>query len=149
MEFPDLPTSDKGVSFQTHDTEYLEINEEVISQWLIDIIQNEGKTLNQLSYIFCSDEFLLDLNIKHLNHDTLTDILTFPLSEIGPINAEIYISTDRIIDNASIFGKSTIGELHRVIVHGLLHLCGYDDHSASDITVMREKEDYYLDLLPV
>ena len=149
MEFPELPTTDKGLSFQTHDTDDPGINEGLLFQWLISIIQKEGKTLHHISYIFCSDDFLLDLNIKHLNHDTLTDILTFPLDESGPIHAEIYISTGRVKENATKFGKTYTEELHRVIAHGILHLCGYDDHEDHDVKLMREKEDFYLSLLPV
>lgn len=147
IEFPNLSNPDNGISFETHDTIIPEINEELISQWLIGIIEKEGKSLDHIGYIFCSDEFLLDLNLKHLNHDTLTDILTFPLNEKGSILAEIYISLDRVKENASIFDKSFLEELYRVIAHGVLHLCGYDDHTPSDIEIMRNKEDLYIGLL--
>ena len=102
-------------------------------------------SLKQLNYIFCTDDYLNDLNVKYLNHDTYTDILTFPLSEgCAPIEAEIYISLERVTDNAFRYGNTKVKELLRVMIHGVLHLCGFDDHSPESILEMRDKENFYL-----
>lgn len=98
-----------------------------------------------ISYIFCNDEFLLKLNQQYLNHNTLTDILTFTLSNSGlPLVSEIYISLDRVNENAGNLNIPFIHELYRVMIHGILHLCGYSDHSTAEKLLMREKEDFYL-----
>lgn len=111
------------------------------------IFSTENKDLNQLSFIFCSDEELLELNIKHLNHDFFTDILTFDLSDSeDSITSEIYISTDRVRENAKHLKIPFLQELTRVIIHGALHLCGYEDKKKSEISLMRQKEDHYLRL---
>lgn len=106
----------------------------------------EGAAIEDLSYIFCSDEYLLDINRRFLNHDTYTDIITFDYRNNGkePIQAEIYISTDRVADNALRFGVAKSEEMHRVIFHGLLHLCGYKDKTTAKKKEMREREDHYL-----
>ena len=111
------------------------------------IFKKEGKKLGQLTYVFCSDEFLLDINRIHLQHDYYTDIITFDLSEgTDYINGEIYVSADRVKDNATRLGIPISHELHRVIFHGLLHLCGYKDKTKEQVKVMRAKEDFYLNL---
>jgi probable rRNA maturation factor len=107
----------------------------------------EGFKLGSLTYIFCSDEYLLALNQQHLQHDYYTDILTFNLSSTEKVvNGEIYISIDRVRDNAENHDKTFINELHRVIFHGALHLCGYKDKTKSQEKEMREKENQYLSL---
>jgi probable rRNA maturation factor len=109
------------------------------------LFMTEGIDLNTLSYIFCSDEYLLKINQEQLKHDTLTDVITFPYSKIGePVTAEIYISTDRIKENAKKYNTLYQNELLRVMLHGALHLCGYTDKSKSNKLQMRIKEDYYL-----
>ena len=109
------------------------------------IFKKEGKSLYLINFIFCSDDFLLDINRTHLQHDYYTDIITFPLSEKShPIEAEVYISLDRVKQNAKDNKQSFTSELLRVLTHGALHLCGYKDKSKSDIKTMREKEDYYI-----
>lgn len=111
------------------------------------IFSLENKDLNQLSFIFCSDEELLELNKKHLDHDFYTDILTFDLSENeDSIISEVYISTDRVRENAKHLKIPFLHELTRVIIHGALHLCGYRDKKKSEISIMRQKEDHYLRL---
>lgn len=116
-----------------------------LKDFLQQIFILEKHELESMDYIFCNDEYLLTLNQNYLNHDTLTDILTFPLSEPNaPLIAEIYISTDRVKENAQLFHTSFELELHRVMIHGVLHLCGYDDHSDKDKKAMRRKEDEYL-----
>ena len=119
----------------------------VTTNWVKNAIKKERKTLGSLSFIFCSDTYLLRLNTEYLNHDTLTDILTFPATEDPKlIEGEIYISVDRVRENALKFKTTFDEELHRVIIHGTLHLVGYDDKSVSDKAKMREKEEAYLSL---
>lgn len=109
------------------------------------IFQNEGRNLTALDYVFCSDEFLLTLNQDYLQHDTFTDIITFDLSENkSSIIGEVYISVERVRENALHFDTSFLIELRRVIFHGALHLCGYRDKSTSDKQIMTAKEDFYL-----
>jgi rRNA maturation RNase YbeY len=123
-------------------------NETVIKNWIKNTVSNEGKLLGEVQYVFCSDEYLLEINRKYLNHDYLTDIITFPLTESETlITAEIYISIDRVKDNSTKFNSSLTNELNRVIIHGVLHLCGYDDLTEEEKKIMRRKEDYYLNLL--
>jgi probable rRNA maturation factor len=111
------------------------------------VFKKEKKQLGQLSYIFCSDDYLLEINRQYLNHDFFTDIISFDLSGPGPaLNAEIYISVDRVRDNARDFKSSFKNELHRVIFHGALHLCGYKDKKRVDQQKMRKMENKYLDL---
>jgi len=108
----------------------------------------EGYQAKDISIIFCSDEFLLDLNKQHLNHDYFTDIITFDLTpkKEKEITGELYISTDRVKFNAKDYNTTVNNELHRVIFHGILHLCGYKDKSKKDIAIMRAKELQYLNL---
>jgi probable rRNA maturation factor len=111
------------------------------------LFKKEKKKLSELSYIFCSDDYLLEINRQYLGHDFYTDIVTFDLSEPAqPLNAEIYISVDRVRDNAREFNSSFKKELHRVIFHGALHLCGYRDKKAKEQQIMRKMEDKYLSL---
>lgn len=109
------------------------------------MLKREGKRVEAINYIFCTDRFLLDLNEKHLKHNTYTDIITFEFSgKHQPLISDIYISIDRIKDNAISFSTSFINELHRVIFHGALHLAGYKDKSKIDLILMREMEDKWL-----
>jgi len=111
------------------------------------LFKKEGFKLGELSYVFCSDEYLLTLNQQHLQHDYYTDILTFDLSSSKKeIEGEIYISIDRVRDNAENHDKTFINELHRVIFHGALHLCGYKDKTTAQEKIMRQKEDEWLAL---
>ena len=105
---------------------------------------SEKRKLKSINYIFCTDQKLLEININYLKHNYYTDIITFNLSENQAIWGEIYISWDRIKENAKIFGVSRISELYRVIFHGALHLCGYRDKSSKEKSKMRKKEQYYL-----
>ena len=116
-----------------------------LKKFILSIFKKEKKELDALNIIFCDDEYLLDLNRQFLHHDFYTDILSFPLSKANqPLIAEIYISIDRVRENARIAGSSFKEELHRVIFHGVLHFCGYKDKSDSDIRVMRLMENKYL-----
>lgn len=117
-------------------------DEETIRQWLIKIAGREQVEINELNYIFLSDEELLDINRSYLGHDFYTDIITFPLHEKGePIEADIYISVDRVKDNAREFNTDFEQELMRVIAHGLLHLCGYSDKTSVEQELMTKKEE--------
>ena len=111
------------------------------SNWLNAVATSEDKTIGNLSYVFCSDDFLLEINQSYLNHDTYTDIITFDYNEDGLLNGEIYISTDRVVENALRFRESETNELHRVMVHGLLHLCGYPDKTDEEKDMMRKLEN--------
>ena len=108
------------------------------------IFKKEGRPLLSINYIFCTDKALLEINKQFLKHDFYTDIITFDLSESDEIAAEIYISVDRVRDNASLLGVSFKSELHRVIFHGALHLCGYSDKTKDQKAEMRGKEGFYL-----
>lgn len=112
-----------------------------------DLFKREGVALENLTYIFCSDEYLLEINRSYLKHDYYTDIITFDLSpDKTAITGEIYISIDRVRDNAQTMGQSLATELHRVIFHGALHLCGYKDKTKADKAIMTQMEDKYLSL---
>lgn len=118
--------------------------EEDIKVWLANVIESEGNQLGELTYVFCDDAYLLKLNKEFLHHDTLTDIITFDNSLGKEVHGEIYISTERVEENAGIFKVTFLEELARVLVHGVLHLCGYSDKSDLDKKQMRAKEDLYL-----
>ena len=116
-----------------------------LKQFLASLFKKEKKRLGELQYIFCSDDYLLQINRQYLNHNYFTDIITFDLSERDQsINAEIYISVDRVRENAREFGSSLRQELHRVMFHGALHLCGYKDKKPKDAQLMRQMEDKWL-----
>ena len=117
-----------------------------IISWLSYSITSEKKIPGDISYVFCSDDFLHKMNIKYLDHKTLTDIITFDYCQGSLINGEMFISVDRIKDNAKDFGVSFEKELHRVMIHGIMHLCGYNDKTVEDQNVMSFKEDFYLNL---
>lgn len=118
-----------------------------LRQFLVELAGKEGYGIDRLGYVFCSDAYLLGINRKYLSHDTYTDIITFDLRETkGVISGEIYISTERVRENARAWKQPMYRELHRVIFHGLLHLCGYKDTLKADRELMRRKEDAYLAL---
>lgn len=118
-----------------------------VKAFIESIFKKEKQALASITYVFCSDKFLLQMNRDFLQHDYYTDIITFGLSEKGqPVEAEVYISLDRVKDNAKTHGATRTNETLRVIFHGALHLCGYKDKKKSEITLMRDKEDYYLRL---
>ena len=119
-------------------------NRNVLKSFIESVFKKEKKKLSSLNYIFCSDKRLLEINRTYLKHDYLTDIITFDLSEGPATTAEVYISVDRVKENARNNKVSFKNELHRVIFHGALHLCGYKDKKKEEIAVMRLKEDQYL-----
>jgi len=120
--------------------------EHLISDWITFVIDQEDKELGEINYIFCDDEYLLDINIKELKHNTLTDIISFDYGVGDLISGDIFISTERVADNAASFNTAFTDELHRVMVHGVLHYCGYKDKTDDEKKLMRSKEDYYLSL---
>jgi rRNA maturation RNase YbeY len=122
-------------------------NEDSISEWLKHAIRLEKKALGEINYIFCDDEYLLKKNQDFLKHNTLTDIITFDYSEGNKLSADIFISVERVKENAVIFAVSFEQELKRVIIHGILHLMGYKDKSEEESKIMRSKEDFYLSKL--
>lgn len=140
------------VNFFTQDLNFTLKNKTHVRTWLTAVAKKEGATIEQLNYIFCSDNYLLALNKKHLNHNTLTDIITFdtsaPLSPWrgagGEASGDIFISIPRIKENAQTYNVTFEKELHRVMVHGLLHLLGYKDKKPADKAQMTGKEDFYL-----
>ncbi len=121
---------------------------QIVKHFIAGIFANEGRNLLQLNYVFCSDEYLLKINKDYLSHDYYTDIITFDLSDTDSnyrqIIGEVYVSTDRVRENASTHSISFQKELLRVLFHGALHLCGYLDKKKSEITKMRERENHYL-----
>ncbi|RYD78391.1 MAG: rRNA maturation RNase YbeY [Sphingobacteriales bacterium] len=137
------------VKFFEEDIKYTLKNKTLVKQWITETIVAEGYQLKELNYIFCSDTYLLDINKQYLNHDTYTDIITFDNSETPRlIVGDIFISIDRIRENALKFEVSDTDELHRVIIHGALHLLGYMDKKPADKKNMTLKEDLYLTLRP-
>lgn len=122
-------------------------NPKKVTTWIKNTIKKEGATLISLNYIFCTDEYLHQMNVQFLKHDTLTDIITFNYNPSKTeIEGEIYISIDRVRENAKSFETDFQTELNRVIIHGVLHLIGYNDKNKSQKVIMREKEDTYLSL---
>tara|TARA_B110000483_G_scaffold163341_1_gene193520 strand:- start:40 stop:456 length:417 start_codon:yes stop_codon:yes gene_type:complete len=119
-------------------------NTEHLNLWINSVIMEEGMIVGELVYVFCNDEYLLKKNIQFLNHNTLTDVITFDYSEKKIISGDILISTERVVENAKIFNVNYLTELQRVMVHGLLHLLGYKDKIEKDANTMHKKENYYL-----
>jgi len=136
------------IEFSSQNDFVLEQSERVES-WLKAASLKESYGIDSLGYVFCSDDFLLEINQQFLAHDTLTDIVTFDYTEGTILNGEIYISTDRVADNAKDFNVDFDTELRRVIIHGLLHMCGYGDKTEEEKLQMRSKEDEYLALWAV
>lgn len=132
------------IRFFLEDFTYRILNKQLIKNWLSEAIVLENKILGYINIIICTDTYLHELNQKYLAHDTFTDIITFDLSEGNLLLGEIYISIDRIKENAKTFNVPVKDELHRVMVHGVLHLCGYKDKSKKDKKQMTIKEDFYL-----
>jgi len=120
--------------------------EEQISNWLSGVIKSENRKEGEINYVFCDDEYLHKLNVEFLNHDTLTDIISFDYSVGKELHGDIFISTERVKENANDFNENFETELKRVMVHGMLHYCGYKDKSEEEALTMRDKENYYLNL---
>lgn len=141
------PTEDEKINFHSEDIEFTLHNHSVIFDWINNTVESETKVLRHLNYIFCSDTYLHKINVEYLNHDTLTDVITFPYAEGKTIEGDIFISIDRIRENAKSFEVKFEDELHRVMIHGTLHLLGYLDKTAENKTQMTQKENEYLSKL--
>ena len=135
------------VSFQYQVSSFKVKNQKLLINWFLTVAFLENKEIEKIDFVFCNDEFLLTLNQKFLKHKTLTDILTFDDSTKRKISAEIYVSIPRVKENATYFKVGFIDELHRVMIHGLLHCCGYKDKHEKERNRIRRKEDEYLQLL--
>lgn len=139
---PDIP-----IEFVSEEVNFTLKDVDKVKNWIYQVITDHQLTLEDITYIFCSDEYLYNINQTYLNHDTYTDIITFDNSdEDDIIESDIFISIDRVKENASQLNISFTDELHRVIIHGVLHLIGYDDKDESSKAVMRQKENDYLSL---
>lgn len=130
-----------------YETDFLLESEERLSSWIFDTIVSEGFKEYDINYIFCDDDYLYNLNVEFLKHDTLTDVISFDYSMGKTIQGDIFISIDRVKDNAVDFNVPFHDELHRVMIHGILHFCGYKDKTSSDETRMRHMENHYLEQL--
>ncbi|MBY8963358.1 rRNA maturation RNase YbeY [Flavobacterium sp. D11R37] len=128
------------ISFN-YETDFELSNEQAFEDWIAEVIESEDKTEGEINYIFCDDEYLLQKNIEFLNHDTLTDIISFDYTMGKLISGDIFISVERVKENAADYNVSFEEELKRVMVHGILHYCGYKDKSEEDSALMREKEN--------
>ncbi|GIR12187.1 MAG: endoribonuclease YbeY [Cryomorphaceae bacterium] len=134
------------ISFQSADTFSLKTEPKVIK--CIELLAKEElREIGGIAFVFCDDNYLHKINLEFLKHDTFTDIITFDYSAGNEIISEIYISVDRVADNAKKYSQTFEDEIHRVIIHGVLHLCGYKDRLAEDKQIMRDKENHYLSLL--
>ena len=134
------------VAAASEDVEFRLNDEAAVSQWISAVISKEKCRLSGLNFIFCSDDYLHQINITYLDHDTLTDIITFPYDHPPNIKGDVFISIDRIRDNAEQLKTSFSDELHRVIIHGVLHLCGYGDKTPDEKKRMTQKEDAALQI---
>jgi len=134
------------VHFHSEHPAYDFDRQDEVSDWIRSSCRKEKVEIELLDFIFCTDDELLEINIKHLNHNYLTDVITFPYSEGTTIAGDIFISIDRVKDNANDLKVDWFDELCRVIIHGVLHLCGYGDKNDAEAALMRKKEDYYLSL---
>ncbi|WP_266203616.1 rRNA maturation RNase YbeY [Pontibacter kalidii] len=138
---------DHPIEFFSEDVEFELNNPEQVAEWIADIIERHERELTNLTYIFCSDEYLHEINVAYLDHDTLTDIITFNnADEEGTIEGDVFISIDRVHDNAQDHGTAFEDELHRVIIHGVLHLLGFKDKTEEQEVLMRKEEDSSLSL---
>ncbi|MBX0333690.1 rRNA maturation RNase YbeY [Pontibacter sp. HSC-14F20] len=138
---------DLPIEFFSEDIDFSLENPEQISVWIADIVEQHKHELVSLTYIFCSDDYLHQINVEYLDHDTLTDIITFDNADIeGTIEGDVFISIDRVRDNATTHGTSFQDELHRVLIHGVLHLLGFKDKTPEQEVAMRKLEDSSLSL---
>lgn len=134
------------ISYYFQDTDFKFRDRRKTNEWLKLAAESEIRRIGNISIIFCSDNYVLDINQKYLQHDYFTDIITFDYCEGDRLSGDLFISVDSVRENSVEFGTEFEDELNRVIIHGLLHLVGYDDHTEKDIKLMRSKENYYLSL---
>jgi len=130
----------------TSENKFVLDKDKQISKWIEFSIENENREIGEINYIFCSDNYLLDINVKELKHNTLTDIISFDFTVGTVVSGDVFISTERVRENATNLELDFEDELHRVMIHGILHYCGYKDKTEEQKLVMRSKEDYYLSL---
>jgi probable rRNA maturation factor len=135
------------INIYYEDIEVLDVSPEFFVSWLSEVCEIEKRLLGDVSLIFCSDEYLLEMNKEHLDHDYYTDIITFDYSEGSVVSGDLFISVDRVRDNAKSLSEMFHVELNRVVVHGVLHLIGFGDKSESEKSEMRSKEDFALSLI--
>lgn len=135
-----------AISFQFEDANFEFSDPKKVENWIIKTIETEKCFTGNVTYIFCSDDYLLDVNRKYLNHDYFTDVITFDYAKNRKISGDIFISIDRITENAKIFNVSRENELLRVMIHGVLHLIGYDDQTDEQEEEIHKKEDFYLNI---
>ena len=134
------------ISYYFEDTDFVFKGKTLNNRWLRLVAESEIKRIGDISIIFCSDNYILDVNQKYLQHDYFTDIITFDYCEGDKLSGDLFISVDTVRDNAIEYGSDVKEELNRVMVHGILHLIGYDDQTDEDVAEMRSKENYYLSL---
>ena len=132
------------IEFTLKDVEVPGLDSEFFVLWLQDVVATESLELGDVCIVFCSDDELLEMNVKFLQHDFFTDILTFDYCFDNVVSGDLFISIDRIVDNAAKLKEDYVTELKRVCVHGVLHLCGYGDKTEKQTLVMRQKEDFYI-----
>lgn len=132
-----------------YETDFILDNESVYEDWITRSILSENKLLGELTYVFCDDNYLHKINVEYLNHDTLTDIISFDYTEGDIISGDIFISIERVKDNAIDFNTTFEEELKRVIIHGVMHYCGYKDKSSTDELIMRNKENEKINMFHV
>lgn len=132
------------INFAFIDVEVHALDVVITASWLESVCQEENQFLGEINFVFCNDEYLLEINRSYLDHDFYTDVITFDYSEEGYLSGDVFVSVERVIDNAVVFDTSFLNELHRILVHGLLHLAGYKDKNDDEKKIMRSKEDYYL-----
>jgi probable rRNA maturation factor len=132
-----------------YETEFSLENEVAITAWISSVIISESKNEGEINYIFCDDEYLHKINVEHLGHDTLTDIISFDYCVGNEINGDVFVSVERVAENAVDFNVTFDEELKRVLVHGVLHYCGYKDKTDADEQLMRSKEDEKLAMFHV
>ena len=132
-----------------YETDFELTNELAISEWISKVILSENKSEGEINFIFCDDDYLLEINKQHLNHDTLTDVISFDYSLGNELSGDVFISIERVQDNAKDFKVSFAEELNRVMIHGILHYCGYKDKTKQDEQIMRNKENEKLKLFHV
>lgn len=136
------------INFFTEDVSFAIKHKILLREWISKSIRTEGLITGNINLIFCSDDYLHEMNVKYLAHDNFTDVITFDYSENKRVSGDIFISVDRIQENAAIFSKYPIEELHRVIIHGVLHLCQYNDKTKKEKETMTQKENSYLSCRP-
>ncbi len=144
---PDPAEDEPRIAFHAEDVDYPLAGEELLRRWIEQVIERAGCRLGQLNYIFCSDEYLYRLNVEYLDHDTYTDIITFPYAEPPLVHGDLFISVERVRDNARELNVPFEDELHRVMIHGVWHLCGQGDKTPEEARTMRRREDEALVLL--